>query len=299
MAKAPKFIPCRIAQLDAIDDVDPLEAARIAVSVNPINAPRIDDRKGVDMSPMLDPARIAVLTTKYWGAAGLKLSVSFQETTAPELRDKIIAYMNKWSTYCNVTFAWSQSGGDVRISRGPGGYWSYLGTDIRSVAAHRQTMNLEGFTLKTSESEYERVVTHETGHTLGCPHEHLRPELVDMLDEAKTIAYFKKYQGWDEGTTRSNVLTPISERSLTGASPTDPTSIMCYQLPGQITKDGKPIPGGNRINPVDGLFMNKLYPKAINPTDPTPPPTPAGSQVVIDVEKKVVYGPAGWTFQTR
>ena len=60
-----------------------------------------------------------------------------------------------------------------RISRGSEGYWSYLGTDIRLIPRNRPTMNLQGFTMNTSESEYKRVVRHETGHTLGFPHEHI------------------------------------------------------------------------------------------------------------------------------
>jgi hypothetical protein len=37
---------------------------------------------------------------------------------------------------------------------------------------------------------------------------------------------------------------------------------MCYQLPGSITKDGKPINGGVDINQSDQAFMNKLYPRS-------------------------------------
>ena len=50
----------------------------------------------------------------------------------------------------------------------------------------------------------------------------------------------------------------------------DVTSIMCYQLPGSITTDGKPIPGGNDIDPTDGAFAAKFYPLAVQPPDPPP-----------------------------
>jgi hypothetical protein len=39
---------------------------------------------------------------------------------------------------------------------------------------------------------------------------------------------------------------------------------MCYQIPGSITKDGKPIPGGKDINPKDFAFARSIYPKRIN-----------------------------------
>ena len=54
------------------------------------------------------------------------------------------------------------------------GYWSYLGTDVLHIPVDQQTMNLQGFTERTPESEYRRVVRHETGHTMGFPHEHMR-----------------------------------------------------------------------------------------------------------------------------
>ena len=36
---------------------------------------------------------------------------------------------------------------------------------------------------------------------------------------------------------------------------------MCYQLPGEIMKDGKPVVGGADIDPSDFAFAGKIYPK--------------------------------------
>jgi hypothetical protein len=173
--------------------------------------------------------------------------------------------MNAWKEFCNVEFSWSQSQGEVRISRGGDGYWSYLGTDILHIPAGQPTMTLQGFVMATPESEYKRVVRHETGHTLGFPHEHMRKQIIAKLDVQKTIAYFLKYQGWDEQTTREQVLTPLNETSIMGTPNADETSIMCYQLPASITKDGKPIVGGDDINDADKAFAAKLYPLPSGP----------------------------------
>ena len=54
------------------------------------------------------------------------------------------------------------------------------------------TMNLEGFTMRTPESEFLRVVRHEAGHTLGFEHEHMRTQLVQRIDRKKAIAYFRR-----------------------------------------------------------------------------------------------------------
>jgi hypothetical protein len=109
-------------------------------------------------------------------------------------------------------------------------------------------------------SQYKRVVRYETGHTLGFPHEHMRKELVERIDPAKAYEYFLRTQGWDPRTVDQQVLTPLNELSLM-STPADQTSIMCYQLPGSITRDGKPILGGVDINQTDYAFAGGIYPK--------------------------------------
>lgn len=182
---APAFIPCTVKKLPA-DLIIP--AAETARAVNPANAPSVRrviqivrDVMGlpaeVDDEAIVRPQHIAVLTTKYWGAGGVRLTVGFMEKTVPELQAKIVAYMNKWQRTANVTFTAidSPQNADVRISRGAGGYYSYLGSDIKHIPRGEQTMNLEQFTLKTPDAEYNRVVTHETGHCfagdtlIDCP----------------------------------------------------------------------------------------------------------------------------------
>jgi len=115
--------------------------------------------------------------------------------------------------------------------------------------------------MDTPDSEFHRVVRHETGHSLGCPHEHMRRELVDRIDPQKAIDYFASTQGWSEQETRQQVLTPLEESSLWGTPRADANSIMCYQIPGTITKDGQPILGGTDIDPTDFSFMAKVYPR--------------------------------------
>ena len=64
-----------------------------------------------------------------------------------------------------------------------------------TIPAKAQTMNLEAFTMNTPESEFHRVVRHETGHTLGFPHEHMRKALVDKIDPQKALEFFGRTQG--------------------------------------------------------------------------------------------------------
>jgi len=97
---------------------------------------------------------------------------------------------------------------------------------------------------------------------------------VDLIDEAKAIAFFGRTQGWDEQMVRRQVLTPIEDSSLLGTEHADPESIMCYQIPGILTKDGKPILGGRDISALDSEFMATIYPMLKPVPKPKPKPKP-------------------------
>src|ERR1044071_5318566 len=241
-----------------------ISAARVATEVNPVNHAHVERMAQVVRGFAPTPARIAVLTTKYWGAHGIRLTVAFLDNPPKALRRRILLHMNAWSKTADVKFTESNTSAQVRIARmggNEGGYWSYLGTDILSIARGEPTMNLEAFTMDTPESEFHRVVRHETGHTLGFPHEHMRRALVNKIDPKKAIEFYGQTQGWSPEEVKAQVLTPIEERSLMGTPEPDPDSIMCYQIPGSITKDGKPIIGGTDIDRSDFAFVAKLYPK--------------------------------------
>jgi hypothetical protein len=141
------------------------------------------------------------------------------------------------------------------------GYYSYLGKDCEHIPRNQHTMNLEGFTLRTADSEWERVPVHEVGHFWGCPHEHQRKEIIDRLDREGVYDLFKRTQGWSKSEVDQQVLTPLEERSLMGASPADEVSIMTYAFPGTVTKNRKPILGGGKISAIDRQFFAKIYPE--------------------------------------
>ena len=213
--------------------------------------------------------RLALEVAKRWPASGVRLTVGFLDSPPADLRARILLHMNAWAKTANVLFTESNTDPDVRISRidtpvADAGYWSYLGTDIKSIPRGEATMNLESFTMSTPESEYKRVVRHETGHTLGFPHEHMRRQLVNRIDRAKAIKYFARTDGWTPEDVESQVLTPLEESTILGTTRADQLSIMCYQLPGSIMKNGKPIVGGSDIDPQDFKFAASIYPKQVS-----------------------------------
>lgn len=217
-----------------------------------------------DSARGVSPAVIAVVKANWWGKRGAaRLTTAFMDNPSKELRREILRHLNMWSTRAHVAFVESDVEPMVRIDRraGPldGGFWSYLGTEILGIAANEPTMNLEGFTMRTPGSEFRRVVCHEAGHTLGFPHEHMRTAFVQRIDPKKAYAYFLRTNGWSPQDVDDQVLAPLGERTLLSTRP-DQTSIMCYQLPGSITRDGKPILGGTRINETDYQFAASIYP---------------------------------------
>jgi Astacin (Peptidase family M12A) len=241
-----------------------VESADNAVAINPLNHAPVERLAGIMRGFTPSPQAIAVLTTKYWGPTGAKLTVSFLDNPPADLRARIISHMNAWDKTANVQFTESSTDPDVRIARmggADGGYWSYLGTDIKLIPKGRPTMNLEAFSINTPESEFHRVVRHETGHTMGFPHEHMRRQIVARIDPAKAFSYFRRTQGWSRAEVRAQVLTPIEDSSIRGTAFADPKSIMCYQLPGIIMKDGKPVAGGLDIDASDFAFAASIYPK--------------------------------------
>ncbi len=245
-----------------------VKAARRAIEINPSNQPHPAlVAQALGAGPHR-PERIAILVGRRWPTTGVKLTVKFLDTPPKDLRKRILLHMNAWGKTANVRFTETAGQGQVRLARldsppDMAGYWSYIGTEILEIAADEPTINLESFTMQMPESEFHRVVRHEAGHTLGFVHEHMRRELVKKIDPAKAIKYFRRTQGWSAKDVREQVLTPIEESSLLGTPQADPHSIMCYQIPGSITRDGKPIVGGVDIDPLDFSMAASFYPKKV------------------------------------
>ncbi len=274
-----EFIPCTVK---ALPDHLIIPAAKLSREINPANAPPdgaeliAAPKENDEDEPLPRIYRLALLTSKWWGASGVDLSVSFMDNPPASVRARILAHANAWNQSANVRFRETSGAGQVRIARTPGGgYWSFLGNDLLSIPANQPTMNLDSFSDATPESEYRRVVRHEVGHTLGFVHEHLRRQIVQRIDPAKAIAYFAAADGWDAQTVRDQVLTPLEDATLTATPDADVTSIMTYFLPGSITTDGQPIPGGLDIDASDFALAARLYPRSTTPT-PTPTPPPVG-----------------------
>jgi hypothetical protein len=262
--KAPIVSPATGCSIKFLPQEKLVAAARKAIEINPSNAPVKQLRLlGAPAYSVPKPEQLAVLAEKYWGQdKGVHLTVGFLDNPEPALRTRILSHMNAWAAFANVEFVETASSPQVRITRIPGnGHWSYLGTDILMIDPNQPTMNLDNFTMNMPESEFIRVVRHETGHTMGFPHEHTRQEIVNGIDEQKAIEYFGRTQGWSPEEVRQQVLTPLSDSAIYTMGPADPNSIMCYWLPAEIMKNGIAVSGGPDIDVQDTLAATWLYPK--------------------------------------
>ena len=239
-----------------------VDASRRALEINPSNWSALRLPQAALVASVLPPEHLSILTSKYWGKGGVKLTVSFLDNPPADLRARILSHMNAWNATANVQFVETANHGQVRIARAAGsGYWSYLGTDVLAIGGNDATMNLDSFTMNTPDSEFHRVVRHEAGHTLGFPHEHMRAEIIARIDREKAIAYFMATQGWSRDQVIAQVLTPLDKSALIATAEADPNSIMCYWLPASIMKDAKAVPGGTDIDASDAKFAASVYPK--------------------------------------
>ena len=242
-------------------------AAQKAFEINPANRPQMAIFAAAAAN-IIQPLHLALVTAKRWSANGVRLTVGFMDNPDAALRARILSHMNAWGVSANVRFVETATFPQVRIARNAGGgFWSYLGTDILLTPLTEPTMNLDSFTMNTPDSEFFRVVRHETGHTLGFPHEHMRQEIVDRIDREKAIALFMQNQGWTRDQVIAQVLTPMSNSSLNATAQPDSRSIMCYSLSASIMKDGVAVPGGSDIDAEDAAFAASVYPRLIERGD--------------------------------
>ncbi len=137
----------------------------------------------------------------------------------------------------------------IRVSFGPKGSWSRIGTIDARLSA--QTMNIDLATIGKS-ANFPWVVRHEFGHALGLRHEHQNPSSScdDEIDwEFKAPDVLRKRFGVD-----SRAITSQFRRLVAFGhdfSDYDPYSVMNYPLPPEIFKTpaGGGQPASQCINP--------------------------------------------------
>jgi hypothetical protein len=192
---------------------------------------------------------------------GQTLRVWFMDPPKRSVADKCFGIMKEWEQYANINFApaASQEDSDLRVAFVKGGSYSYLGTDNKNIAKSEHTMNFGWLTEKSEETEYRRVVLHETGHALGLSHEHQHPESRIPWDKDAVIAYYSQ-QGWTAAQTERQVLRGL-DSNRTQYSKYDKHSIMEYPIPKELVTDPRFAVGWNtELSQTDKDFIGQVYP---------------------------------------
>lgn len=179
------------------------------------------------------------------------LEYEVDKYTYEEMIVRIVNERIKPITNLNLSFTENVGQANIRISFDPkGGAWSYVGTD-NLYSTSGPTMNLGWFDIAT--------VVHEFGHVLGLIHEHQNPRGDPIKwDELKVIEWAKETQGWDEATTRHNILDKYDVSSINGSN-FDPNSIMLYFFPPEFTLDGKGTTQNMRLSGKDVEWIYQVY----------------------------------------
>ena len=161
----------------------------------------------------------------------------------------------------NINFVDDPKDANIRIAFDPNaGSWSYLGTQNLEKLYPEPTMNFGWIDAATIE--------HEFGHLLGMIHEHQNPsENPIQWDKEKVYKWALDSQGWDKDTTDANILHTYESEQING-SVFDPTSIMLYFFPADLTMNGKGTAQNLMLSGTDVTFINQMYPNSeIKPSE--------------------------------
>ena len=207
--------------------------------------------------------RGAVLADAKW-PKGSQIKISFLDGDSG-LQTRVKAVAEQWITRtdADLTFTWlnDPGAGDIRISFARKGSWSLLGRYAQSRTDKSEpTMNFGWLTPTTNDLEYSRVVLHEFGHTLGCIHEHERPDNGIPWDKPKVYAYYKQTDGWSKEEVDEQVFSKY-DISQIRTNKLDKKSIMMYPVPETLSKGDFSIGWNNGLSDADKKFIAKLYPK--------------------------------------
>ena len=196
---------------------------------------------------------------KKW-APGRRLHVRFLDGDAT-MHARVERIAREWERYADIRFTFDDSAtAEIRISFGPGGSWSYIGTDALGVPVKLATMQLGWLTPTTDMVEYRRIVLHEFGHALGLQHEHQNPSGGVPWDKPKVYAYYRDSvdPSWDEGTVDARVLGPLA-RNSTNFAAFDPDSIMEYAIPEVLTVGGFRVEPNAELSQADRDLVSRTW----------------------------------------
>jgi Bacterial pre-peptidase C-terminal domain/Astacin (Peptidase family M12A) len=242
--------------------------------------------------------RAAVERMRLW-ENGKRLRVRFLDGD-PAVQEKVANIAPEWQQYTNLQLDFVRDGtAEVRISfRDVGFSWSTVGTDSLTRGRTQASMNYGWLKPTTPVREYRRVVLHEFGHALGMIHEHQNPAAAGEIpwDKPKVYAYYAR-QDWTKDDVDENIFS-VYATDATNFSAFDPTSIMEYPIPDELTIGSFSIGWNTELSELDKEFMRRQYPKGSPGTvelEVGAPPHEADLSVSAEVDTYAFDVPAAAT----
>ena len=174
------------------------------------------------------------------------------------------------------------------------GCWALLGLD-HFFSTDEVTLNFAWLDVGT--------IIHELCHVLGLIHEHQLPRgnKIDW-DLPKVYQWAEQTQGWDKDTTYKNIVERYDKKQINGTA-FDPTSIMLYFFPAELTRDNKGTTQNLRFAPNDIRVLMVGYPgkkidykkfyKQIYGVD-VPEPTPVYVKIILWIFAVFLVGGIIW-----
>jgi serralysin len=214
---------------------------------------------------VLAQGRAAVMKHARW-QPGDTIKIRFF-SGSPELQGRVRTIANEWTKFANLRFQFvSNAPSDIRIAffqdTRDDSSWSRLGTECRSIAEPRPTMNFGRLTDAPTDHE-RRTVLHEFGHAIGLIHEHQNPTADRPIawNKAAVIADCSKPpNSWTYQQIEDNIFKPYNPRDVLGTD-RDPLSIMLYPIPKSWTTDGFSREMNRELSAEDKRLVQYIYPR--------------------------------------
>lgn len=201
---------------------------------------------------------LALARFKLW-QPGQLLRIQFLDGT-PALHRLVEGVARRWLEYANLRFEFGNfPDAEIRVTFIGPYYQSLVGTDALQSAPPAPTMMLGGFSEATDPIEFRRVTLHEFGHAIGCVHEQSSPSVNIPWDKEKTYEYYRRRAGWSKEKVDRNIFKRYGREEVDFTAH-DPTSIMQYAVPSELTIGGFEIGWNTDLSETDKVFIASMYP---------------------------------------